>query len=64
MSVLMVEDTSCSACDVDCVTDKYRLANLRRRCKAQLRGYENKAFFATWSQQEQGALESLLMLTS
>lgn len=27
MSVLMVEDTSCSACDVDCVTDKYRLAN-------------------------------------
>lgn len=30
MSVLMAEDTSCSACDVDCVTDKYRLANALR----------------------------------
>lgn len=26
----MAEDTSCSACDVDCVTDKYRLANAPR----------------------------------
>lgn len=30
MSVLMAEDTSCSPCDVDCGTDKHRLANAPR----------------------------------
>lgn len=36
MSVLMAEDTSCSACDVDCVTDKYRLANPPRGATSRM----------------------------
>lgn len=37
MSVLMAADASCSACDVDSVTDKYRLASPLRDVLAALR---------------------------